>query len=624
MNIELQCCGLVMLLVLLLTIASERSPNSQTRKRFYGAILTCILCLSLDIASLLLMRFSKNGGPVPEIVANYARKIYFVSLAQQAYQAFLYCAGTFFAARRHFPLRLAYSIVYMAGAILIIALPMDFSSSGTHFFASGPSVITSSIVIGIYIASSIAMAFINVRYRKMRRLSIVAWQACWIIAAILQATTNAIPLVGFAAAFGIVIVYMELESPHIYLDRTTNLFNSNAFITYTNDMYAFKKSFASITYTLHYLSKDVDPSTAAETVSSIAALLNQNMEALAFENDNETITVIYKNGEKALDGDRDFMQKVSESLKTPLKITAIYVQDSLMLNNEMDFSRLIHHCKSEYPNEDFIEIDEAILKESKRSDEVIEMIDKAIKEDRVLVYYQPIYNLKKGKFVSAEALVRIKGEDGQLIFPGSFIPEAERSGQISELSEVIFTKVCEFLKKGEAISLGLEYVEVNLSVAEFDQDNPSSFIIRKLEEYGVDGKYLNFEITETAESEAKSLILKNMNALLEKGVSFSLDDFGTGRSNLDYFVDMPVSVIKFDHSFTRRYFESDKAKKMLESVCGFMSGMGLSVVAEGVETQEQFDSINKLGVTSIQGYYFSKAIDEDSFIEFLKKNNKGQ
>ena len=610
-----------MLLVLLIIFMSEKRLDSANRKRFYGAISSCILCLLLDIASTVLIKLYRDGL-VHELVAIFARKIYLISIAQQVYQGFLYAAGTYFAAKRHFPMRAAFSALYMVGAILILALPMEFATGKSSTTFVGPAIIVSSAVIATYIGFSIGMAFLKSEYIRIRRMTILLWQSGWIITFTVQATTNAVPLVGFAAAFGIVIIYMELESPHIYLDRTTGLFNSNAFLTYVSDMYAYKKSFASVTYTLHYPMQDADYSVTTKTIAQIADILNEDKEGLAFKNDDETITVIYKSAEKAFRSHRLLLTKVNLLVKTPIEISSVYLPDSLMLSNEIECFHLLHYLRGEYPNEEFIRVTESIVKESKETEEVNDMVEKAIRENRVVVYYQPIYNLEKKKFLSAEALVRIKGKDGELIYPGTFIPAAERSGIIVDLSEVIFEKVCQFLSRGEAIALGIEYIEVNLSVAEFDADNPSTSIIRKLNRYGLDGKYINFEITETAESETKTMILKNMNALLEKGITFSLDDFGTGRSNLDYFVEMPVSVIKFDHTFTKSYFESEKARRMLESISKMMSGMNLSLVAEGIETKEQFEEISKLGITSIQGFYFSQAIDEDSFLQFLREHNR--
>ena len=228
------------------------------------------------------------------------------------------------------------------------------------------------------------------------------------------------------------------------------------------------------------------------------------------------------------------------------------------------------------------------------------------------------------RYTSAEALVRINDRDGTVISPGEFISIAEENGLIVPLGIEIFRQVCEFLSDGRAAEAGLKSVEVNISVAQFDRENPAEFVMRLLDIYHLEPGLINLEITETASSMARQLLISNMERLREVGVSFSLDDFGTGRSNLDYFVEMPVERVKFDYSLTQQYLDNDRAHCVIESVVEMVHHMGLTVVSEGVETKEQLDAMCGLGVEFIQGFYFSKPLKSEEFITFLReKNGKG-
>ena len=186
----------------------------------------------------------------------------------------------------------------------------------------------------------------------------------------------------------------------------------------------------------------------------------------------------------------------------------------------------------------------------------------------------------------------------------------------------VFEKVCRFMAESKVREHGLDQVEVNISAAQFDHDNPSKFVMHYMEKYGIDPKWINLEITETAAAKNRDIMLLNMNRLIEKGVSFSLDDFGTGRSNLDYFVNMPVRNIKFDYSFTRGYFDNEKTRHVLSGMADIMHKMEMSVVSEGIETEEQMKVMKEMGVEYIQGFYFSKPVPEEQFLEFLIKNNE--
>ena len=111
-----------------------------------------------------------------------------------------------------------------------------------------------------------------------------------------------------------------------------------------------------------------------------------------------------------------------------------------------------------------------------------------------------------------------------------------------------------------------------------------------------------------------------MKTLIDKGVSFSLDDFGSGHSNLDYVIEMPVSIIKLDLNMTRSYFNNEKAKFVVKAAVNMAHDMGMRVVSEGVETREQADGIAQLGIEYIQGYYFSKPLPKDEYLKFIKKS----
>ena len=138
-----------------------------------------------------------------------------------------------------------------------------------------------------------------------------------------------------------------------------------------------------------------------------------------------------------------------------------------------------------------------------------------------------------------------------------------------------------------------------------------------INEYGIDTKYINLEITETGSIESRQILLDNMSELRKSGISFSLDDFGTGNSNLNYIMDMPVDIVKFDKEMTKSYFKNEKSQYIMDAAMHMIKGLKLKIVAEGIETEYQFNTMNNLGIDYIQGYYFSKPIPEDEFIEFV-------
>ena len=252
------------------------------------------------------------------------------------------------------------------------------------------------------------------------------------------------------------------------------------------------------------------------------------------------------------------------------------------------------------------------------------MLIDAIREDRVEVFYQPIYSTHKKVFVSAEALVRIRDEEGNIIMPGNFIEVAERTGLIMRLGQIVFEKVCQLIQTKNPMQYGIEYIEVNLSVIQCGYENLASSYIKIMKKYKVPPSVINLEITETATLNEKRTLLANMHQLREYGVTFSLDDFGTGQSNLNYIVDMPVDIVKFDKDMIQSYFENDKAKFVMDAAMHMIHGLDLRIVSEGIETKEQYATMEKLGINYIQGYYFSKPLSQDKFITFIKEKYTGK
>jgi len=222
--------------------------------------------------------------------------------------------------------------------------------------------------------------------------------------------------------------------------------------------------------------------------------------------------------------------------------------------------------------------------------------------------------------VSAEALVRIRETDGSIVPPGKFIPVAEANGSIRRLGEIVFEKTCKFIKNYELGQYGIRYIEVNLSVEQCECLDLAERYIEIMNKYQMDPAWINLEITETGSIKTRKNMLKNMEQLIEYGVQFSLDDFGSGESNLNYIVDMPVEIIKFDRDMTQAYFESEKAKFVMRAAKNMIHDMGLKIVAEGVETEEQFSDVADFGIDYIQGYYFSKPLPRHDFIKFIRQH----
>ncbi|MBQ7557188.1 MAG: EAL domain-containing protein [Lachnospiraceae bacterium] len=621
MNIELQCCALFILFTIAVMFRREKKLDLMNRKLFERAISACFACLTFDILSIVLINMSVHNGFSPFITGIVCR-LYIMLLVMQGYLGYVYAYTSMLPRDKTWAkvVRIISHSIFVVGEILMLVLPIGFTAEGRVVYSYGMSTIVAYVLSSIYILSTIVT---TIAYRKQmpgrRFTAMILWQGIWMLAAMIQFCQPQILLVGFASAFGMVILYIQLENPSEYIDGSTGLFTTNALSAYVHDKYRYGKRFSMFTAQIHYLNNYVDYAMEQNAVMRTArALVNLGPEP-AFRIDDDTFCVLYDDKDRMFDKAANIKRQKDGVKDVPAKGTYLLIPDSMEMSGPDEFFRFLHtYLESE---EEITVANEEMVLKLREQNAVKEMIDDALISDRVEVFYQPFYNVKESRFDEAEALVRIRQENGEIVPPGVFIPVAEETGQIIPLGFRVLEKVCGFLAKGDAQKLGLEQVGINVSAAQFDHDNPANSVMENMDRYKIDPGLINLEITETAAAENREVMLMNMDKLRGKGIEFSLDDFGTGRSNIDYFVNMPVKTIKFDYSFTRGFFDNEKIKHVLTGMVDILHKMNMSVVVEGIETEEQMQVMKDMGVEYIQGFYYSRPVPEKEFLSFLASNN---
>ena len=251
------------------------------------------------------------------------------------------------------------------------------------------------------------------------------------------------------------------------------------------------------------------------------------------------------------------------------------------------------------------------------------IISKGLKNNAFEMYYQPIYSIKKKQFVSAEALIRLNDDKLGFVPPAVFIPAAEKNGAIHQIGDFVLEDVISFIGQNSIEEYGLEYIELNLSIAQCIESNLIDKIMALLDKYTVTTDQINLEITETSENANFDIIEQNINLLASKGINFSLDDFGTGYSNILKISKLPLNIIKLDKSFVDD-LEKPGMKIVISETVSMLKKMKKKILIEGVETYEDFDYFRNVGCDYIQGFYFSKPLPKDEFFEFLKNANDSE
>ena len=239
-------------------------------------------------------------------------------------------------------------------------------------------------------------------------------------------------------------------------------------------------------------------------------------------------------------------------------------------------------------------------------------------ENRFDVFYQPIWSTAEKKLIGAEALIRLKDESGVFISPEDFIPIAEKTGAILRIGEYVFESVCLALSQINVEEYGIKKIDINLSVAQCMQEILAEQILKIQSIYQIPTSIINLEITETAAAHTPEILLKNMQDLSNAGFELSLDDYGSGYSNMSYMLNLPFKMIKIDKYIVWAAFTDKRAEKALAATIKMIREIGMSVLAEGVETPEQAEWLTASGCDYLQGFYYSRPIPKNEFLAIMK------
>jgi EAL domain-containing protein (putative c-di-GMP-specific phosphodiesterase class I) len=230
----------------------------------------------------------------------------------------------------------------------------------------------------------------------------------------------------------------------------------------------------------------------------------------------------------------------------------------------------------------------------------------AIDSGKMVVYYQPILDMKTEKTVGLEALIRWRVSESKIIAPGNFIGIAEETGLILPIGSIVVESVCEQLKVWSAFCPKLPYVSINVSLKQFGDPKHIKSLVKTIQNSGLDPKLFKFEVTESVIMDNPQGIAKDLMYLKDCGFTLSIDDFGTGYSSLSYLHKFPFDDLKIDRSFISRITYDPKSYSVVNGIIGLADDLGLNVVAEGISSKEELTILQSMNCPLGQGYLFAE------------------
>lgn len=279
-------------------------------------------------------------------------------------------------------------------------------------------------------------------------------------------------------------------------------------------------------------------------------------------------------------------------------------------------------CKNKFASYlGFYDMDEGIREVEEAA--IASSMQAAMDEEQFVVYFQPKFDIANDRDIGAEALVRWKHPDTGLMPPKHFIPIFEKNGFISRLDYYVWEHVCRLIHKWLGDGICLDPITVNISRISLYNPRLADILSGLIEQYDVPIGLLNLEITESAYVSDPELIQEAIRKLHQAGFILLMDDFGSGYSSLNMLKDIDVDVLKIDMQFLSGGESPGKGKIILESVIQMANNLGMPVIMEGVETQEQTRFLYKIGCNYVQGYYYARPMPQEEYEKKYIYRRKG-
>jgi len=548
-----------------------------------------------------------------------------------------------------------YSLKSRAHTLFVIILPyaIDFVLLSVNIFNKkmyyfdeeftyhrGEWIVVLYAVSAFYMLLSVLYLFINRRLIPTKRLWILTvFIPLNALAVYIQMIDPNIRIDNFATALALLSLVIGVQRPEDTLDAVVGTENYNSFVEDVDRVY--KTSAPHCLLLIRFVNHlPLRVSLGHETYSELLRTLAEKIYRIDRIMKCHSQAYYIDHGAFAILADEEYYDQILDMGH----MLSAYMQESFRLDqlevmidartclvripeDIKELNLLLNFCNNfhnKLPDDSrLISLDKiASSKDFRMRNDMDNIINRGIVNYNFQMYYQPIYSVKEGKFVSAEALIRLEDEQYGFVSPALFIPEAEQSGAIHQIGDFVLEDVCRFIGGNNFASLGLEYIEVNLSVAQCIESDLFEKIDALMTQYNVSPDQINLEITETGTNWDPETTDRNINLLYEKGISFSLDDYGTGYSSIRRVVTLPLDIVKLDKSLVDD-MDSPMMWTVITNTVSMLKRMNKKILVEGVENKRAYEKFAALGCDYIQGYYFSKPLNETSFLKFVISKNFG-
>jgi len=641
MVLEFDIAAVFVELVVLFFIFNKKNIRNVQNRVFQLLSIVALFCSIFDYGTAAINEYNLA---FPRYVILIANCVYYTLINWMAliclYYAYACCADY-----KYFPLkkgRFLFNVInfpFFVSLILIWLSPIVsdkyvlcfyLDEANVYHRGSGFAFYYLYVVSALYLFKSIYMVSKNrQKIEKSKRIAFLSYLLTVWFTVMIQLIFKTVLVECFGIAIATLVFFVYIQKPEEVIDPQTGLFNQLAFAQTTNRILSTDSTCVSIILDdISFLINTFGISQVNKFYKDVADYLRQNFKnTQIYSLEKGTFCIVYKNSElKHID---DVIYKIQNrfrqkwingtvEIKLYSRICVIRCPETARTPEEViDIINFVTY--DERYKQGVVLSTEMDIENKKRSVYIERILRTGLQEGRYNVYYQPLYSTEKKRIIGAEALIRLQDENGEFISPEDFIPIAEKTGTILRIGEFVFESVCKTLSSINPEEYGIEKVDINLSMAQCMQEILAEQILSIKSMYRVPSSVINLEITETAAAHTPAILLRNMEKLTAAGIELSLDDYGSGYSNMNYLLELPFKMIKIDKYIVWAAFKNQRAKIALSATISMIKALGMTVLAEGVETEEQKNWLTEVGCDYLQGYYFSKAVPKEEFLKIMKE-----
>ncbi len=615
----------------------NKSRPSPKETAFHISLAFAIIAIINNILSIYAI---EHATKIPLGFSIYFNSFYYFSVAVMGAMIPVTTYFTMFSARYH-ERRLKVAVVvsafwFFAEIVLVILniwTKWIFYFDAQHVYHKGPLNAVGIAFLGIAVINIICFYLLErKRVKKSFRLVIYTLLTIGILLGTIQLIFPNTILTGTITGFSLLTLFITGQQQRARVDELTEISNREAFFSELSRLSAKKEPFRAVLVRLRNFKiinnqygqrvGDSILNVVAQYVSQIdARVLAYRMQGVEF-----ALIVTRMKDEEYESFFSELIERFSRSWhfetgEATFRALFADIRYPELASNVDEVIGSLEYAMRVAKSEMFgrpVRFDEKLRTDFQRRNYVIARMEAALRDDNFYLNFQPVYNTRKQQFSGGEVLLRLNEETGRPISPGEFIPIAIESGIATELGLMVMEKVCQFLHTHADVELG--WLSINVSSQQDEFDDTVKHLEMLLEQYQINPCRIKLEITEMVLLDDLDKARKTMQELNKRGVGVFLDDFGTGYSNLVNAMTLPFQCVKIDKGFIRDISENSRGYGMLQTVVSGLKSLGVSVLAEGVETCEQDEIVRMLGIDQIQGYFYARPMLGDEFIWLLSEH----